>query len=282
MRILITGAEGQLGKSIITFLEKHKLFLLNKKTGNILDKNLISNVFNSFKPEIVFHFASLTKGDECARNPELAYEINVQGTINIVDLCKKHDAPILFVSTNEVFDGTKNDYYIETDLPNPITVVGKTKFEAENYIKNNLNKYFIVRTMWLYSKWSSNFLHAIINKVKNTNEITLVSDEIGSPTSSADLSKAILKLIEKNQYGIYHLVNEGKTSRLEFGTKILELMNMKAEIKSISLKDFDRVSKPPLFSALKNLNAKKLNVTLPPWEKALEQFILNNKHIFNT
>jgi dTDP-4-dehydrorhamnose reductase len=273
MRIFITGASGQLAKSITQLYPNQDLHLASRDMLDITDKKQVITQITKFKPNIVFHFASLTRGDECAKEPEKAYAINVDGTKHVVEACKKLDIPILFVSTNEVFDGKKKKSYIEMDLPNHVTVAGTTKHEAEKIIMKNLKKYYIVRTSWLYSKWSSNFIHAVLKKARSDNKIELVKDEIGTPTYSHDLAQAIKKLLLTKKYGVYHLVNKGIVSRLDFAKKVFEIKKLKVKIIPVGLNDFNRISKPPKYTPLKNVQAKKHGITLPRWDHALRRFL---------
>ncbi len=274
MRIFITGANGQLAKSIISLYQEEDLFLADRKTLDITDKKKVLSLVTKFKPDIIFHFASLTRGDECARDPEKAFAINVKGTQNIIEACQKIGAELLFVSTNEVFDGKKKSRYTEKDKPNPITVVGQTKLEAEKLIAKSLKKYFIVRTSWLYSDWSSNFLHVVVGRAKKDGQLELVSDEVSSPTYSLDLAIALQKLINTHKYGLYHLANFGTVSRLNFAKEAFKILRIKkVKIISKKLKDFNRLSKPPLFTPLNSAKAKKLGIVLPKWNKSLESFL---------
>jgi dTDP-4-dehydrorhamnose reductase len=278
MKIFITGSDGQLAKSIAFLYKKHNLYLAKRDKLDVTDKKQVAKLILDFNPDIVFHFASLTRGDECAKNPDIAFKINVKGTKNVVSSCKKNDIPLLFVSTNEVFDGEKKSAYTEKDKPNPITVVGKTKLEAEKIIKENLRKYFIIRTSWLYSEWSSNFLHAVLDKARKDKKIELVEDEISSPTYSVDLAKAIKKLIKTRKYGTYHLSNIGSVSRLEFAKKAFEICGVKGvKIIPIKLDKFRRLSKPPLFTPLNSNKAKKIKITMTRWDNALKRFLLSAK-----
>lgn len=274
MRIFITGANGQLAKSIISLYQEEELFLADRKTLDITDKKKVLSLVAKFKPDIIFHFASLTRGDECAKDPEKAFTINVKGTQNIIEACQKVGAELLFVSTNEVFDGKKKSRYTEKDKPNPITVVGQTKLEAEKLIAKSLKKYYIVRTSWLYSDWSSNFLHVVVGKAKKDGQLELVSDEVSSPTYSLDLALALQKLIKSHKYGLYHLANFGTVSRLNFAKEAFKILKIK-KVKIIpkKLKDFNRLSKPPLFTPLNSSKAKKLGIVLPKWNKSLESFL---------
>jgi dTDP-4-dehydrorhamnose reductase len=274
MRIYITGANGQLANCIIDLLREHILYKATSKILDVTNRKKVINSISKFHPDLVLHFASKTRGDECARDPEEAYKINVVGTKNIVEACLKTDAAILFVSTNEVFDGEKKKPYIEEDTPNPITVVGKTKLEAEDIIRKNMKKYFIIRTMWLYSKWSCNFLQAVFKIASEKKSLELVDDEIGSPTNSLDLAAALIELIKTTKYGIYHLTNKGEASRLEFAKKAFELKDVKnVSIKPIKLSQYKRLSMPPHYSVLDNKNGTSINIYLRKWEDALKDFL---------
>jgi dTDP-4-dehydrorhamnose reductase len=277
MRIFITGANGQLAQSILPLLHNDELCLATRKQLDITDAEAVEKQISQFKPDIVFHFASMTRGDECAKNPDEAQRINVEGTKNIVKACKKVGAAILFVSTNEVFDGTKTTPYNEDDIPNPITIVGKTKLDAESYIRQHLNKHFIVRTSWLYSSWSANFLHAVIKKAVNDNEIELVEDEVGSPTYSNDLAYAIYQLIQTAKYGTYHISNVGKVSRLKFAKKVFQHYSLdQVVIIPIPLDKYRRLSKPPLFSPLESNKLHVIGVKMAAWDNALKRFLSQN------
>jgi dTDP-4-dehydrorhamnose reductase len=221
MKMLITGANGQLAKTFSHAFDydKDTLFLFTKKDLDITNRKQVLKKISNIMPDIVLHFASMTRGDDCAKYPEKAYDINVNGTKNVVDACKSINAQLLFISTNEVFDGKKKTAYYESDTPRPITVAGQTKYEAEKIVIKNLHKYFIVRTSWLFGKWSNNFLNTVLNMARSNMEIKVVVDEISSPTYSVDLCYAIKKLISTKKYGIYHLSNAGKASRFDFAKK---------------------------------------------------------------
>ncbi len=277
MKILITGGDGQLAKSIAGFYPDENLVLVSKKDLDVTDRDGVFQKISEQKPDIVFHFASLTRGDECTKNPELAHKINVVGTENVVKAVKRLGIELVFVSTNEVFDGEKKDPYTEDDSPNPITVVGETKYDAEKKIRENLEKYYIIRTSWLFSKWSNNFLQAIFKKAKDKKRVELVVDEVSSPTYSIDLAKAIKELVDTGKYGIYNLANSGQASRLEFAKKAFELKGLSdVEINPLPLASFNRLSKPPLFTPLSIKKANGLGINIRDWESALAEFLSEN------
>lgn len=278
MRIFITGANGQLGRSVVKNLNpSNELFIATKEKLDVSDKKAVSKMIGEFHPDFVFHFASLTRGDDNAKNPDKAKQINVIGTKNIVTASKRVNAGVLFVSTNEVFDGNTDTPYREDDSPNPITVAGKLKLEAENIIREEMEKYYIIRSMWLYSQWSSNFIHNVLQKARKDKKVQVVEDEIGSPTYSSDLAIGIEKLLHSSEFGTYHLVNEGVASRLDFAKKAFMICNIKdVEITPVKLENFKRASIPPRYSSLENVKAKSLGIKLRPWSKALKSFLVDN------
>lgn len=278
MKILITGGSGQLAKSIASVYDSKKLIVTSKKDLDVTNRKKTLETIARLKPDIVFHFASLTRGEECAKNPEKARLINVKGTKNVADACFINDCELLFVSTNEVFDGKSMVAYSETDIPKPLTIAGKTKHKAEEIIKKRLRKYYIVRSSWLYSEWSNNFIHQVLNLVSNNKKIVLVDDEVSSPTYSLDLARAIKKLIGKKEYGIYHLNNTGKASRFEFAMEAIKIFGLnKDNITRIKLKDYPRLSKPPLHTPLENEKAAKIGIVMPRWKNALKRYLSTHK-----
>jgi len=279
MKILITGAEGQLAKCVQAANTKHDLILLSKSDLNVENEAEVFDTCIKYQPDIIFHFASLTKGDVCAANPGKAYDVNVNGTKNIVFACVKNDIPLLLVSTNEVFDGEKGKNYTESDSPNPKTIAGKTKYLSEELVRLYLKKYFIVRTMWLYSEWSDNFVQSIIRIARTKESIDLTEDEIGSPTNSLDLAKAIYELINTKRYGTYHIANMGSVSRLEFGRFVLNKLNLltKVKVHPVPLSSFRRLSKPPLYSSLECKKINSIGISLRTWKAALGDFLDQHK-----
>ncbi len=273
MKVLITGANGQLAKAISIQDKRNEIIATGKNQLDVTDKTQCTEFLAKVKPDIVYHFASMTRGDECAANPQLAYKVNVVGTRNLARATAKLNIPILFVSTNEVFDGKKSTPYTESDTPNPKTIVGKNKLEAEKIVAKTNPKHYIVRTMWLYSKWSNNFIHAILKKATVNKTIKLVYDEIGSPTNTLDLAKAITKLTKTNKFGVYHLANKGSASRMDFGEEVFQRLGIDINIIPVSLNDYKRLSKPPLYSVLGNVKAKKLGITMRGWKTALKEFL---------
>lgn len=279
LKVFITGADGQLAKAFCEIYPKDKLHLAGKAVLDVTNRRDVVRQIMDVDPDIIFHFASMTRGDDCSKDPAGAYKINVEGTRNVVECAKKLGCQLLFISTNEVFDGKKTSAYTERDRPNPVTVVGKTKYKAEQIIRKNIKKHYIVRTSWLFSKWSDNFLYVIYKKAYKTKSVKLVTDEVSSPTYSLDLARAMKKLVESQKFGTYHITNSGTASRFEFGKKMFQLCKVNnLTILPVALDEFMRHSKPPKYTPLVSVKLDKLKIKMPSWKSSLKKFLISQNY----
>lgn len=271
MRIVITGHKGQLGTALQEVLEGETLFGLDLPQHDITDGQATTRAIADFVPQVVIHAAAMTNVDGCERDPDAAYRINGLGTQNVVLACQRCGAAMVCVSTNEVFDGTKGEPYLEFDQPNPINTYGRSKLAGELITQALLNRFYIVRTAWLYAQGGSNFVTKMIQIADERGELRVVTDEVSSPTYAPDLAEAIAKLIRTDHYGIYHFTNEGACSRYDFAIKILELAGRgHVPVHPITSDQYTRTSTPPLYAPIRNFCATTaLGITLRPWEEAL-------------
>ncbi len=270
MRILITGAKGQLGMALQSTLTEHHLIPTDLPEFDIVERRNVFALFEEARPELVIHCAAYTNVDGCARDPELAHRVNTLGTQNIALACQKADAPMVHISTNEVFSGDDPAGYEEWMTLSPHNPYGRSKAAAEVAVQTLLNRYYIVRTAWLYSAGGRNFIHAILRAAREKGAIRVVTDEVGNPTNAADLAEAIGRLIATEHYGIYHFVNSGACSRWAFANEILRLAGMEHVINTPILgSEFTRLSWPPPFCALHNRNGAAIGITLRSWQEAL-------------
>lgn len=270
MRILITGAKGQLGMALQSTLTEHHLIPTDLPEFDIVERRNVFALFEEARPELVIHCAAYTNVDGCARDPELAHRVNTLGTQNIALACQKADAPMVHISTNEVFSGDDPAGYEEWMTLSPRNPYGRSKAAAEVAVQTLLNRYYIVRTAWLYSAGGRNFIHAILRAAREKGAIRVVTDEVGNPTNAADLAEAIGRLIATEHYGIYHFVNSGACSRWAFANEILRLAGMEHVINTPILgSEFTRLSWPPPFCALHNRNGAAIGITLRSWQEAL-------------
>ena len=274
MRILITGGLGQLGRALQVALENHTVTSIDLPEVDITQRPAIEAAVADSRAEIVIHCAAYTDVDGCARDPELAYRVNGLGSQNVALACQKHNAVMLHVSTNEVFAGDQPAGYEEWMPLNPANPYGRSKAAAEVHVRNLLTRYYIVRPAWLYAPGGRNFIHAILNRARDEGRLRVVVDEIGCPTSAADLAQAIAQLITTDQYGIYHFVNSGSCSRWAFANEILRLAGLAGVTNEpILSREFKRASNPPAYGVLQNIAGAALGITLRSWQDALADYL---------
>lgn len=267
MRLAITGAEGQLGKSLRQVFANQEMLLLDLPQWDITREETVSFLV-PWAPDLVIHAAAMTDVDGCERDPEVAFLVNGQGTRNMALACQRSGATMVHISTDYVFDGTKDEPYLESDEPNPINVYGTSKLEGERHVQELLRDYYIVRTAWLYGPGGRNFVEKVLQRAEERAELHFVVTEVGSPTYSHDLAEGISRLVRHPQYGIYHLTNEGSCSRYEFARAILDLGG-KGEFPLYPAESYPRPAKPPPHAVLANVRAAKLGIRLRPWQEAL-------------
>ena len=253
MKILITGSNGMLGHDLQEVLkDKHELLLTTSKTLDITDKDKTIGFIVENKPDIVINSAAYTDVDGCETNQDLAYAVNGEGVRNLALACKEVDCPLVHVSTDYVFAGTARDPIDEDGEIGPISVYGKSKLKGEEAILEILDKYFILRTAWLYGINGKNFPKTMLELAKNHSEITVVYDEVGTPTYTPDLAYGISQLIETDFYGIYHLTNSGSCSWCEFAKYIFEIAQKDVKVIPVTASEFSRPAPRPSYSVLKN------------------------------
>ena len=253
MKILITGSSGMLGHDLIEILkDNHELILTSSKTLDITDNNRVIEFICENKPDIVINSAAYTNVDGCEENQETAYSINGDGVRNLAIGCSKIDCPLVHISTDYVFNGENTRPWVEDDEIGPISVYGKSKLKGEEAILETLDKFFIIRTAWLYGINGGNFPKTMLELAKNHSEITVVYDEVGTPTYTLDLAKAISELIGTDYYGIYHITNSGNCSWCEFARYIFEVADKDVKVIPVTASEFARPAPRPHYSVLEN------------------------------
>lgn len=275
MKILITGASGMLGYDLQETLKNHELILFNSKTLDITNKQIVNEKIGKIEPDIVINAAAYTNVDACEKNYDDAYKVNALGPKNLAKVCKELDIPLVHISTDYVFNGEKNTPLKEEDEIGPKTAYGKTKLEGEIFIQETCNKYFIIRTAWLYGCNGNNFVKTMLELAKNNNEINVVNDQVGSPTYTFDLAIAISKIIETDDYGIYHLTNSGSCSWYEFSKEIFKLSNINIKVNPVSTEEFPRPAPRPKYSVLSD--EKWINKGFKPlrnYKEALKDYFI--------
>jgi len=283
MRIFITGCKGQLGRALYAALAEHTLTGCDLPELDITDRAAIAAAIAGFAPEVVIHAAAWTDVDGCARDPERAYCVNALGTQNIALACAACGAAMVYISTNEVFDGTATEPYREWDPPHPINPYARSKAAGEWFVRHLLTRFYIARTAWLYALGGRNFSnpHRVIQLADDASTgsaqggaLRVVTDEVGNPTYAPDLAAALAALIRTGAYGVYHLTNAGHCSRYDFAREILRISGREhVPVEPITLAEFQRASTPPRFAPLANTAATALGIALRPWQDALVEFL---------
>ena len=273
MRIIITGANGQLGQALLTVFSNHDVIPTDIPDFDITENSIVQR-FSDMRPELIIHGAAMTNVEGCAKDPDTAFKINAFGTQNVAHACLRTNADMVYISTNEVFDGRSDTPYSEDARPNPINAYGSSKRAGEqmaaNYVKDKL---YIVRTAWLYGDNERMFPPKIMAAADQHGELSVVIDEVSNPTYAPDLARAIAQLIETRAYGTYHFTNTGYCSRYDFARDILRLSGRaRVSVRPITLADYPRASSVPHFTALANTKGHNLGIELRPWQEALDAY----------
>ncbi|MDA8218011.1 MAG: dTDP-4-dehydrorhamnose reductase [Dehalococcoidales bacterium] len=275
MRVLLAGCLGQLGRTIQEqWSAEHEMIVPSESEFDITDWPTTARVVAEAAPDVVVNTAAYTDVDGCETNVELAYRVNALGPRNLAAACLQQGASLVQISTNCVFDGTATRPYLEFDPPNPISVYGWSKLAGDQAVQAVLPRHYIVRTAWLYSLHGRNFVKTILRLARERDKLSMVADEVSSPTFAGDLALALRELIRYPAYGVYHFTNSGACSRYEFAREILRLGGREDyPLEPISLRDYVRPSRPPLFSALHNFCGEALGIAIRPWQEALAEVI---------
>ncbi len=274
MRILVTGANGQLGKELTKRLKGTDFLAVDIKEMDITDKNTTLKVFKSYQPGVVIHGAAYTNVDQAEADWMTAYKVNAIGAQNVAAACLACGAKMVYLSTDYVFDGKLGRAYNEFDQTNPQSVYGKSKLAGEILAGRILDRLLIVRTSWLYGD-GKNFVRTMLELGGEKTEIKVVNDQYGSPTSTVDLAGVILKLIETEYYGIFHVVNTGVTTWFDFAKKIFELSRNKlVRVIPQTTAELGRPAPRPAYSPLENLMLSlTIGDVMRGWKEALEVYL---------
>ncbi len=274
MRLLITGGRGQLGRALREALYGHDVFALGRAELNVTDVVDIRRVVERIAPDVLVHAAAWTDTAGCEANPERAMMVNGEGSRLLAEACRRTGAAMLYISTNEVFDGLRETPYREGDDPNPLNGYARSKLAGERHVQSLLERYYIVRTAWLYGPGRVSFPEKIVQAARRQGRLQLVTDEVASPTCTVDLAKAIARLIEQPAWGVYHLTNSGHCSRLEWGLEILRLASLRdIPVEPTTQQEYGAPYRKPAFSALANVRAARLGIEMASWQQALREHL---------
>nr|WP_302686189.1 dTDP-4-dehydrorhamnose reductase [uncultured Romboutsia sp.] len=280
--ILVTGSTGQLGSDVVKELLKRGYSTLspNRSEFNLCSEDSIRNYILNSNCEAIVHCAAYTQVDKAEDEKDLCIKINATATKHIVKCAKILDIPMIYISTDYVFDGTKDGEYTENDETNPINIYGESKLAGEKYVQEILDKYYIVRTSWVFNINGKNFIETMLRLSKANNQLSIVNDQIGSPTYTRDLSRLLVDMLETSKYGLYHATNEGYCSWYEFADTIFKLANINIDIKAINSNEYASRAKRPLNSKLSKDKLIEYGFKpLPHWEDALKDYLIRRRDL---
>ncbi len=302
MVVLVTGANGQLGQAIQSIVGKHPsidFVFCTSSELNITDKANCETVFKKYKPQFCINAAAYTAVDKAESEPEKAFAINVTGAQNLAEVCQIHDTILVHISTDFVFDAKFVEgiaYYdsqlrlplksekglTETDVPFPAGIYGLTKLQGEQAIESTWEKHFIIRTSWVYSQFANNFMKTMLRLASERDSLSVVSDQIGTPTNAVDLAEALLKIITFYEtesvrlsgvevFGIYNFSNEGHCSWYDFAQEIFRINNVSINLNPIPSSAYPTPAKRPAYSVLDKSKIKKtFGIEIKNWEESLK------------
>jgi dTDP-4-dehydrorhamnose reductase len=300
MVVLVTGANGQLGQSLQFAVKNYPTIdfkFCNFSELDITNLKNIKQVFNDFKPVFCINAAAYTAVDKAESEPEKAFAINVTGAKNLAEVCKEFDTTLIHISTDFVFDGNydllspralprlRERGYSETDIPNPTGIYGQTKLDGEIVIQAIWKKHIIIRTSWVYSQFGNNFMKTMLRLASERDSLSVVNDQIGTPTNAVDLANIVLNIIvSENQKSkivnmqskIFNFSNLGQCSWYDFANRIFEINNISIDLKPIPTTSFPTPAKRPKYSVLdKSKIIEVFKIEIKPWEESLKTVIFS-------
>lgn len=285
MKVLIIGADGQLGTDLCRVIPRAEQVPLTIKDMDITKKEQTLSIIKQRAPDVVINTAAYHRVDDCEDHEELALAVNTIGVKYLAEACRAVDATLVHISTDYVFDGTKREPYVESDVPCPRSVYGVSKLAGEFCVKYLMKKYFIIRSTGLYGaagclgKGGGNFVENMIKRAAAQPELNVVTDEVLSPTYTLDLARKLQQLIKTEHYGLYHIVNHGACSWYDFTVAIFGLLGKKVKINPTSAAEYKTKAQRPKYSVLKNAKLQSLGLDdLRPWQEALKAYLVEKGH----
>lgn len=282
MVVLVAGAGGQLGQSLQHIASNYaeiEFVFCNSSELDITNLSSVETIFSKHKPQFCINAAAYTAVDKAESEPEKAYLINVSGSKNLAIICNQFSATLLHVSTDFVFDGTATKPYLETDNTNPTSVYGQTKLDGEKAIQSICAKHYIIRTSWVYSQFANNFMKTMLRLAAQRDTLSVVNDQIGTPTNAVDLAEILINIIKtdnqqsdsNNRFGIYNFSNEGSCSWFDFAKQIFENNNVQIALSGIPSSEYPTPAKRPHYSVLDKTKIKTtFGIEIKTWQESLK------------
>ena len=286
MKILIIGADGQLGSDLCKVIPKNEQVPLTIEDIDITNKAQVRSVIERNAPDVVINTAGYNNVDKCEDEEAPAFAVNTYGPKYLAEACREFSSALVHISTDYVFDGKKGKPYVEADVPDPQSVYAISKYAGEQCVKYVLDRHFIIRTTGLYGaagcmgKGGTNFVEGMIKRSMTQPELKVVTDEVLSPTYTLDLAAKINELVRTRDYGLYHLTNKGSCSWYEFAKEIFELLGRDIMVKPTTAAEFKAKAKRPQYSVLESSKLKKLKIKdLRPWQDALKAYLIEKGYL---
>jgi dTDP-4-dehydrorhamnose reductase len=273
MKVLVTGSKGMLGSDLCILLAKNSFEVIpvTQQDFDITDKLKCEIFLNAIDFDAMVHCAAYTNVDGAENDRKTAFAVNATATQYLSQITAHKNVPIIYISTDYVFDGTKNSPYKPSDTTNPLNVYGESKLTGEQFVKSS-PKHYIVRTSWLYGIHGSNFVETMLNLAKTQPFLKVVDDQFGCPSWTCDVAEGIIKLLKTQQpYGTYHLCGGGQTSWFDFAREILKTAKIEKEVIPVKTNEFPRPAQRPAFSVMDN------DGLLRDWKEALKDYMKNRK-----
>ncbi|HUZ47375.1 MAG TPA: dTDP-4-dehydrorhamnose reductase [Terriglobia bacterium] len=280
MRIMLTGAQGQLGSDLHQALQGrgYTVLPLNHADVDVTDAAQVDEAIVKARPDVFINTAAFHKVEECERQPDAAFGVNAAGALNLAKVCGRLGIVLVHFSTDYVFDGSKPQPYLETDLPAPLNVYGASKVAGEHLIAANLERAFVVRTSGLYGLAGSsgkggNFVETMLRKAREGSPIRVVDDQVLTPTSTRDLADVVCQLFPTEAYGLYHVSSEGQCSWYEFARKIFELQGFRVDLQPVATSQFPSPARRPAYSVMNKSKLRGVGLVMPPWDVSLSRYL---------
>lgn len=274
-KVWVIGANGQLGSAINELLDRREVEVLNTdlEEVDVTEAESVLNFGEMNRPDVIINCAGLTSVTECENNVEKAYKVNAVGARNVSIVARRIGAKLIHLSTDDVFDGKSQTPYGEFDSPVPCSVYGKSKLAGEQFVKDFAERYFIIRSNWIYGK-GNNFIKKLLELAGQKEVINVSKESFGSPTSAKELARFIVYLMESSEYGVYHATCEGTCSRYEFAEEVIKLVGLSVKLEAVHNEEDELAEQRPAYTVLDNLMLRLLgNYQLPHWKEALADYM---------
>lgn len=280
MKVVVTGVSGQLGHDVLKELDRKNFqaFGTDRETLDFTDEAAVMTYIKDIKPEAIIHCGAYTNVDKAEEDEDTAYKVNGLGTEYLARAAADCGAKMLFVSTDYVFNGSASEPYETDERTNPLGAYGRTKLAGEELLQKHLDRFFIVRTAWVFGINGNNFVKTMLRLGKERGEIGVVHDQIGSPTYTVDLAKFLVELIQTDKYGIYHATNAGVCSWYEFAVEIFKQAGLDVKVNPLTTEQFPRPAARPKYSVLSKRKIEEMGLDpLREWKQALSSYLMELK-----